>query len=278
LAEVVWTPPSSKSWAGFLGRLPAQMQRYERQGIAASDAAFAVDFQLANGRNAAVRSGGGAVSLINQTTFGNIHYTLDGSAPDLQSTRYTTPLDLKLGTNIRAAVFSDDGIRLAAARSYDFSAESLLTRASNQLRACGSFGLRMPLTPNSPATEPVYDVDLFYSCYIYPKALLDGVTALKVDFARLARNYGLAHEKSKVKSYPARTAFGELAVYSDRCESGAELARVPLPEPAKSANRQSFDIPIESKPGEQDLCFVFTASTDGPLYAIDSVKLVATKR
>lgn len=278
LAEAVWTPPSSKNWAGFLERLPEQMQRYQRQEIAASDAAFAVDFQLADGRNAAVRSGGGAVSLINQTTFGNIHYTLDGSEPSLQSPRYSSPLDLRLGTKIRAAVFSDDGLRLAAPRAFDFSSETLRTRTSNQLSACGAFGLRMPLTPNSPATEPVYDVDLFYSCYIYPKAPLDGVTALRIDFARLARNYGLAHEKSKVKSYPARTAFGELVVYGDRCESGAELARVPLPEPAKSDNRQSFNIPITPNSGEQDLCFIFTASTDGPLYAIDSVQLVASNK
>lgn len=275
LAESVWTPPSSKSWSGFLARLPAHMQRYRRQGIAASDAAFAVDFQLADGRNAAVRAGAGAVSLINQTSFGDIHYTLDGSEPDIRAKRYTAPLDLKLGTKIRAAVFSEAGLPLAAPRSYDFSAQTLRTRSSNQLRACGSFGLRMPLTPNSPATAPVYDVDLFYSCYIYPQALLDGVTAVKVDYARLARNYGLADEKNKVKSYPARTAFGELVVYADRCENGSELARVALPDPANSDNRQSFNIPMPPKSGEQELCFIFTASTDGPLYAIDNVTLVA---
>lgn len=276
LAETVWTQPASKSWAGFLERIPAQMERYRRQSIAASDAAFAVDFQLADGRNAALRSGRGAVTLINQTAFGNIHYTLDGSEPDRQAALYSAPLDLKLGTRVRAAVFSAGGRPLAAPRTYDFSADSLLTRSSNQLRACGSFGLRMPLTPNSPATAPVYDVDLFYSCYIYPKGLLDldDVTSLEIDIARLARNYGLAHEKDKVKSYPARTQFGELVVYADRCETGAELARVPLPEPARSDNRQQLSIPLASPSGERDLCFIFTAPTDGPLYAIDSVKLV----
>jgi hexosaminidase len=278
LAETVWTQPSSKNWAGFLERLPAQMQRYRRQGIAAADAAFAADFQPADGRNAALRSGGGAVTLVNQTAFGNIHYTLDGSEPGPQAPLYTAPLDLKLGTKVRATVFSDAGLPLAAPRSYDFSESSLLTRASNQMRACGDFGLRMPLTPNSPATAPVYDVDLFYSCYIYPDALLDGVASLEVDIGRLARNYGLAHEKDKVKSYPSQTAFGELVVYAEHCETGAELARVALPEPAKSDNRQQLGIPLQSRAGEQDLCFIFTAPTDGPLYAIDSVKLVTTTR
>lgn len=276
LAETVWTQPSSKTWAGFLERLPAQMQRYRRQGIAAADAAFAVDFQLADGRNAALRSGGGAVTLVNQTAFGNIHYTLDGSEPGPQAMLYEAPLDLELGTQVRAAAFSDDGLPLAEPRTYDLSADALRTRSSNQLRACGDFGLRMPLTPNSPATSPVYDVDLFYSCYIYPDALLDTVTSLEVDIGRLARNYGLAHEKDKVKSYPSQTAFGELVVYSERCETGAELARVALPEPAKSDNRQKLRIPLANPSGEQDLCFIFTAPTDGPLYAIDSVKLVTT--
>ena len=278
LAEAVWTQPASKSWAGFLERIPEQMARYRRQEVAASEAAFAVDFQLAGGRNAALRAGGGEVSLVNQTAFGDIYYTLDGSEPDRHATLYTAPLDLKLGTKVRAAVFSPDGQALAASRTYDFSADTLLTRSSSQLRACGSFGLRMPLTPNSPATAPVYDVDLFYSCYMYPKALLDDVTALEVDVARLARNYGLAHEKSKVKSYPARTEFGELVVYSERCETGAELARVPLPEPAKSDNRQQFRIPFAGSAGERDLCFIFTASTDGPLYAIDRVELVTNEQ
>ena len=274
LSEAVWTRPSRKSWAGFLGRLPAQLQRYRHQDIAASDAAFAVDFQLADGRNAALKNGRGAVALVNQTGFGDIRYTLDGSEPGPLAKLYSAPLDLKLGTRVRAAVFSEGGLPLAAPRTYDFSANSLLTRSSNQLQACGDFGLRMPLTPNSPATAPVYDVDLFYSCYMYPKALLDEVATLQFEIARLARNYGLAHEKNKVKSYPARTPFGELVVYKGRCEGGAEMARVPLANPATSDNRQRFDIPIATTDGEHDLCFIFTASTDGPLYAIDSVKLL----
>ena len=86
------------NWAGFLARLPAQMQRYKRQGIAAADVAFAVDFQLSNGRNTALQTGTGAVTLVNQTGFGEIRYTLDGSMPTLQSKRYSTPLVLETGS------------------------------------------------------------------------------------------------------------------------------------------------------------------------------------
>jgi hexosaminidase len=181
---------------------------------------------------------------------------------------------------IKAAAFSDDGLPLAAVRTYEFSTATLLARSSNQLEACpgGDLGLRVPLTPNSPATGPAYDVDLFHSCYVYPKALLNGVTALRFNIARLARNYGLANHKNQMKAYPARTPFGELVVYRDGCETGAEIARAALPDPAAGDSRQSLETPIAAATGEHLLCFVFTASTDGPLYAIDGVKLLRPKR
>lgn len=276
LSEVVWTQPSRMSWAGFLNRLPEQMQRYRREGIAAADSAFAVDFQAVNGRNAALQNGGGAVMLFNQTAFGKIRYTLDGSEPGLQSELYTAPLALKLGTVIKAAAFSDQGVPLAAVRSYEFSADTLLARSSNQLEACpgGNPGLRLPLTPNSPAVAPAYDVDLFHSCYVYPNARLFGVAALRFDIARLARNFALANHKNQLKSYPARTRFGELVVYQDRCETGPEMARAVLPDPLTSDALQSVQTPIAPTSGEHDLCLIFTAPTSGPLYVIDQVRLV----
>ena len=276
LSESVWTQPSRMSWAGFLKRLPAQMQRYRRQAIAAADSAFAVDFEVVGGRNAAVENGGGAVMLVNQTAFGTIRYTLDGSEPDLRAKLYTAPLALELGTVIRAAAFSDDGLPLAAARTYEFSANTLLTRSSSQLEPCrgDNLRLRLPLTPNSPAIAPVYAVDLLHSCYIYPKALLSGVSTLRFAIARLARNFALANRKNQVKSYPAQTRFGELAVYQDRCESGLVIARAILPDPATSEARQSVETAIPSTLGEHDLCLIFTAPTNGPLYAIGEMKLV----
>jgi hexosaminidase len=276
LSEAVWSRPSSMSWAGFLTRLPAQMQRYRRQAISAADSAFAVDFQVVNGRNAALQNGADTVMLVNQTAFGKIRYTLDGSEPNLRAKLYSAPLTLKPGTVIKAAVFSDDGLPLTTVRSYEFSIDALLTRSSNQLEACkeGNLGLRLPLTPNSPAVAPVYDVDLFHSCYVYPKAQLSGVAALKFDIARLARNFALANHKNQVKSYPAQTRFGELVVYQDRCETGPEIVRAVLPDPVTSDARLSIQTAIAPAPGEHDLCVIFTAPTNGPLYVIGEMKLV----
>jgi len=276
LSEAVWAPPAQMSWAGFLERLPAQMQRYRRQNIAAADSAFAVDFEVVGGRNAAVLGAGGEVRLLNQTGFGSIRYSLDGSEPDLHSKLYTAPLTLNFGTVIKAAAFSNEGLPLAAVRTYEFSADTLLTRSSNQLEACpgDNLRLRLPLTPDSPAIAPVYAVDLLQSCYIYPGASLSGVAAVRFDIARLARNFALANRKNQVKSHPARTRFGELVVYQDRCETGPEIARAALPDPAVSEPRQRFEPSIAPVSGEHALCLIFTAPTNGPLYAIDAVKLV----
>jgi hexosaminidase len=266
------------NWAGFLRRLPVQMQRYHRQGIAAADSAFAVDFQLADGRNAALQSGAGRVTLANQTAFGTIRFTLDGSEPGPQSPLYEAPLALELGATIKATAFSG-GLPLAAARAYDFNPETLLERSSNQLRVCAgdNLRLRLPLTPDSPAIAPVYDVDLFKSCFVYANAPLKNVTALQVDIARLSRNFGLANHENQVKSYAATTPFGELVIFQDRCEAETELARAPLPDPAGSDNRQSVAVPIAPGTGDHDLCFIFTAPVTGPLYAIGAVKLVRSQ-
>jgi N-acetyl-beta-hexosaminidase len=88
------------------------------------------------------------------------------------------------------------------------------------------------------------------------------------------RNFDLANRKGQTQSYPAQTPFGELVVYRDRCEAGVEMARAALPDPAGSDNRQRVQLTLAAPSGEHDLCFIFTAPTSGPLYAIDEVRLL----
>ena len=100
------------------------------------------------------------------------------------------------------------------------------------------------------------------------------MTALGFNIARLPRNFGLANRKNQLKVHAPRTPFGELVVYQGRCETGAEVARVALADPARSDNRQALNVPVVSQSGEHDLCFIFTGAANGPLYAIESVKLL----
>ena len=79
--------------------------------------------------------------------------------------------------------------------------------------------------------------------------------------------------KNQMKTYPARTRFGELVVYQDHCETGPEMARAVLPDPLSSDALQSVQTTIAPTPGEHDLCLIFTAPTSGPLYVIGQVQL-----
>jgi hexosaminidase len=274
-AEAFWTPAPDKSWASFLKRLPAQFNRYRRQSVHYSDLAFAAGMDLPDGRNAALKSGGGKVSLSNQTGFGDIRYTLNGSEPTLKSDLYTAPLDLKFGATIKAAVYSPDGAVLAPVRSFRFGPETLRTRTSSDLTACGGgdLGLRVPLTPDSPATAPVYDIDIFDDCFVYPQADLAGIRSVDIDIARLSRNYGLAHDQDKVKAHAAQTRFGELVVALDNCETGQVLARLPLGDPAATSNRTSLTAGILTTSGVHNVCLMFTSPISGPFYGIGEVRL-----
>jgi hexosaminidase len=133
-------------------------------------------------------------------------------------------------------------------------------------------GLRVPLTPDAMTTAPVFDVDLFDDCWTYPKTQLDGVGAIEVAAVRLPRNYGLAHEIDKVVSHPKTTPFGELLVRAGGCE-GSVVASFPLPDPNAGGDvHLSFKSAL-ALTGEQPLCLMFTAPIDGPIYAIDQVRL-----
>ncbi|MDF3983191.1 family 20 glycosylhydrolase [Luteibacter sp. PPL554] len=276
MAEVAWSPASARDWTGFLLRLPAQVRRYRALDLAASDTAFApgihVDPPLAD----VLASGKATVRLDNQTGFGRLRYTTDGSTPDGASPIYTAPFTVTLPATVRAIAVAPDGTPMAAVRSRVIDRDHLLTRRNGEFLKCadGDLGLRLPLLPDigDPAGA-TYDVDLFHSCWVYPKAPLDGVTRVRVEAARLARNYGLAHDQSKVVSYPKTTANGELEIHQDTC-AGPLLARLPLP----GGNALGASLPLEGTmaraAGQHDLCMRFTAPIDGPLYGLGSVKLI----
>jgi hexosaminidase len=276
VAEVGWSSMQARGWDGFLARLPAQLQRYRALGIDASDTAFAADIMLDGDANAVLEGRPAKVVLGNQVQFGQIHYTTDGSDPTRDSPRYALPFEITPPATVKAAVFADDGLPLAATRTRRFDPASLLAFGTHDLRKCpdGGLGLRVPLLPDmTSADTPLFDVDLFHACWIVPATRLDGIAGLRVDAARLARNYGLAHDQSKVVQYPAKTAHGELEVHLDRCD-GPLLARVPLPAGATLGEQFPLQAAMTPRSGTHDLCLRYTASIAGPLYAIGAVHLI----
>ncbi|HEX7732981.1 MAG TPA: family 20 glycosylhydrolase [Rhodanobacter sp.] len=274
LSEVAWSPAAGNDWPGFLARLPAQLARYRAQHVGYADSAFAVD--IATDRNVALATGKATVTLADQTDFGAIHYTLDGSAPTPASPRYGAPFNVTLPATVRAASFAADGSELAAPRGRVLDRAALLSLPGTLLANCpgSDFRLRVQPTPDATSTQPVYAVNVFDSCQLFPPTLMDGVDAIHVDAVRLPRNFQLAHEQNLVVSRPHATPFGEVVVHADRCD-GPVLATMPLPDPAHGPRQFGLDAKLPARSGEHALCLVYTAPVDGPLYALGRVSLQA---
>ncbi len=272
LGETAWSPPIANGWPDFLARLPAQLGRYRAQHIAYADSAFAVE--ITADRNVALATGKATVTLADQAGFGAIHYTLDGSTPTPASPRYSVPFNVTLPTTVRAASFAVDGSTLAAPRERVLDRAALLGLPGTALANCpgNNFRLRLQPTPDAGSTGPVYAVNVFDTCQLFPATLLDGVAAIHVEAVRLPRNFALAHEQKLVVSRAHGTPFGELLVRLDQCD-GPLLASLPLPDPRHSVRNFTLKAALPAQQGEHALCLIYTAPTDGPLYAIGSVAL-----
>ncbi len=218
LSEVVWSPAAARNWNNFLSRLPAQFERYADQGVSYADSAFAPSIQTND--NVALKRGKATITLSDQAGYGAIHYTVDGSAPDLHAPVYSAPFTVNVPATIKAATFADDGSMLAAPRTRVLDRANLLSREGVVLPNCpgSDFRLRIQPMPDATSMTPVYAVNVFDTCQQFPAAPLDGVTTIRADVVRLERNYALAHEAKLVVSRPHSTPHGEFVVHMDSCD------------------------------------------------------------
>ena len=272
LSEVDWSPAVTRNWYSFIARLPAQFARYRAQEIDYADSAFAVD--IAVDRIEALATGRATVILANQAGAGTLHYTVDGSVPDVLSPAYQEPFEVTLPLTVRAATFAPDGSALAAPRARVLDRDHLLAFSGNALPNCpgSDFRLRVQPLPDAVSLTPVYSINVFNSCQLVPASLLDGVDAIHVEAVRLERNYALAQEQRLVVSYPHSTPFGELVVHKDDCK-GPVLASMALPDPVRAPRNFALNAALPVQHGEHMLCLIYTAPIDGPLYALGWVSL-----
>jgi hexosaminidase len=273
LSEAVWTPADARDWQRFIAVMPAQLTRYGQQQINYSDSAFAPTASL--DVNAALTSGAATVALNNQAKFGHIYYTLDGRAPDAHAQAYSKPFEVTLPVTLRAAAYADDGTLLGTMPARVLDHANLLSRLGVELSKCAGDEDLMRLQPMPDATSlsPVYLVNSFNGCQLYPATPLSGIASIHVDAVRLERNYALAHDQHLVVVHPHSTPFGEFVVHRDTC-SGPVLATMPLPDPAHSARRFSLESNIPAQQGTHGLCLVFAAPVDKSFYALDRLQLV----
>jgi hexosaminidase len=103
LAEVVWTPPSRKSWPDFQRRMRTQYQRYAALGATYARSAFNVQARLV----ADTTAQGDLVTLTTEAIGPQIRYTLDGTPPTAASPAYSQPFAVTKSATVQAAAFED---------------------------------------------------------------------------------------------------------------------------------------------------------------------------
>ncbi|HEV8695743.1 MAG TPA: family 20 glycosylhydrolase [Lysobacter sp.] len=268
LAEATWTPAARRNWDDFLQRLAPMLARYRAQDFAAADSAFAVRF-------AATPLAANRASLVlsNQSGFGTLRYTTDGSEPTPASPAYTQALELPLAGQVTANAFAD-GLPLAASRHFTLDAHGLHARASNTLSSCkGALTLRMEDDAPRDGARAVVNADVFDPCWIYEQAALDGITKLSVRVGQLPFNFQLWQDTKQVVTRKASMAGGALEVRIDGCD-GAVVATLPLAPARVSDALTTLEAPLPVQSGKHDLCFVFASGAHDPMWVIDEVALL----
>jgi len=263
VAELGWSAPERRDWRDFLGRLTPMFGRYAALGITYADSVFAVAARVS-------RSGDQVtVALSNQAAWGDIRYTLDGRDPSGSSPVYGSPLNLAVGTEIRAATYVA-ALRASRIWARRLDAASLARRDSHDLDLCTN-GIGLLLDPGSESTSrgAPLAVDIMNPCWIYRGVELDHARSITAAVAPLPFNYEIGADAEKIRVGDSRTPDGELEIHVDGCETTA-VATMALHDAA--AHDGVTELPsaiLPRVPGLHDLCLRFARPRLDPQWALD---------
>jgi hexosaminidase len=103
LAEVVWTMPVKKSWKSFQRRVANHFKRYEAFGWNYCKGTY----KLTVSEKKDEINGGYQVTIESEIYQPEIHYTLDGTNPDINSPVYDEVLQLMPTAELKAVIFEN---------------------------------------------------------------------------------------------------------------------------------------------------------------------------
>lgn len=271
IAELGWSRPESRDWNAFLERLADQFARYERLGLGAADAPFAVRIDARRGEGDVV-----TVELRNQSDFGRIRYTTDGSEPAGDAPGYTGPLELTLPVTVSAGTWHE-GRALGRPRTARIDELSLLNREDRELELCTE-RIVLALDDDAPAggRRESFLVDIMNPCWIMRDVDTSAVAAVRAAVGQLPFNFEIGDALEHVVVREPRTAGGEFVVREGSCD-GPVAASLPLaPAVDDDTVTELPDTPLafENEGAVTDLCFHFTRGGVEPIRVVDWVQLL----
>ncbi|WP_257666478.1 glycoside hydrolase family 20 protein [Parapedobacter tibetensis] len=103
LAEVLWSAQERRDWDGFSIRLRRHYTLLQQLHVNYYRPSYEVDIAIDFNADTQLN----IISLLSEQHENNIHYTIDGSKPTVNSPLYSKPFELSVPATIKAAYFRD---------------------------------------------------------------------------------------------------------------------------------------------------------------------------
>ena len=269
VAEIGWSHPPRPDFAGFIDRLVPQLQRMRALGLKPAVSAFAVNSDTQYSPPSAEAT----IALSSQSGL-PIRYTIDGTAPSAASRLYSAQLSLSFPQHLRAATFYGDR-PLVGQLDRVIDARSVRQRSDEELQTCTD-GARLALEDDFPASGPraVFVTDIMSPCWIYRRAPVGGAKQIAIHVGQVPFNFQVGKDIENIHFRPPATPAGEFEVRAPGCD-GERVAVLPLTAAQSNPGVTRLVAPIAAREGNEDLCITYTAKSVNPMWAIDSVELIA---
>jgi len=143
LSEVCWTNPESKGINSFLKRLATQLKRYEALDVNYAKSSFNVSIGTKLNKTTKALD----VDLTTEFSGAEIYYSTDGSTPDNNFQKYTSPFSLNKTQEIKAVSYNNDRLMSAVSTKKIIihkafgKAVKLTNMYADKYSAGGEFGL-----------------------------------------------------------------------------------------------------------------------------------------
>ena len=267
LAEVAWSQPGRMDWEHFARRVVTHFERYKSRDFPFATSAFDVQVTaMGDSRN------GIEVKLSNQSGYGAIHYTTDGSDVTAESALYSSPLNLAADAELSAATFVEGSLVSQVVRGN--VGKMAHRRFSRELELC-SEKLVLALEDDVPADRrSSFLIDVMNPCWMWPRVDLADVAGVRVAVGQVPFNFQIGAAREEIVLLEPETVAGELELRADGC-AGNIIAVLPLNDAEKNDGVTVLSGELENQAAvATDLCLRFRSKQLDPMWAIDWIELM----